>query len=262
MDENNETGKLVLKGYDAAFKFAKGVFEKYPKLLKTVVLFGSYSKGKETEKSDVDIMLIMDDVLNDLNNSIILGGFYSDVDKLLTAEKSMKLHVNFVTLTAFWKGVLAADPVSVNVLKYGVPLIDTGYFEPLQILLQRGEIKPTEESIYASLARSQLYAESAKLRMAGAITDMYWSVINSAQSFIMRQGEVPPSPETIGDLLASLERMHMVNNEDLLTFNEIFMIGKKILHGDKVDVTGADLDKFIAKGMRFNEKMIKLVENK
>ena len=83
-------------------------------------------------------------------------------------------------------------------LKYGLPLIDTGYFEPLKVLLDRGEIKPTEESIYASLSRSQLYAESARLRIGGAITDMYWSAINSAQALIMRQGEVPPSPETIG----------------------------------------------------------------
>ena len=56
--------------------------------------------------------------------------------------------------------------------------------------------------------------------------------------------------------------MHIVNNEDILTFNDIFTLGKKLLHGDKIDVSGADLDKFIAKGMRFNEKMIKLVESK
>lgn len=262
MDENKEKGKLALRGYDAAFKFAKGIFEKYPKMLKTVVLFGSFSKGKETEKSDVDLMLIMDDVLNDLSNKTYLGAFYADVDKLLKEEKSIQLHINSVTLTAFWKGVLTADPVSVNVLKYGVPLIDTGYFEPLQILLQRGEIKPTEESIYASLTRSQLYADSAKIRVGGALTDMYWSVINSAQAAIMRQGEVPPSPETIGGLLESLERMHIVNNEDLLTFNDIFTLGKKVLHGDNVNITGTDLDKFIAKGMKFNEKMVKIVENR
>jgi predicted nucleotidyltransferase len=261
MDENNEKGKLVLKGYDAAYKFAKGLFEKYPRIVKTVVLFGSYSKGQETEKSDVDIMIIMDDVLNNLTQ-FVLGAFYEDVDRLIKAETSIKMHINFVTLTAFWRGVMAADPVSVNVLKYGVPLIDTGYFEPLQVLLQKGEIKPTEESIYASLARSQLYSESAKLRIVGAITDLYWSIVNSAQSLIMRHGDIPPSPETIGTMLESLERMHIVNNEDIMTFNDIYALGKKLLHGDKVDITGSDLDKFISKGVRFNEKMVKLVENK
>ncbi len=262
MDENNEKGKLVLKGYDAAFKFAKSIFGKYPKIIKTIVLFGSYSKGKETEQSDVDLMVVMDDLLNDLENKNILGTFYGDVDALLNEEKSIKLHINFVTLTAFWRGVLAADPVSVNVLKYGVPLIDTGYFEPLQVLLNRGEIKPTEESIYAALSRSQLYTDSARLRMAGAVTDLYWSVINSAQAVIMRQGEVPPSPETISALLESLQRMHLINNEDILTFNDIFALGKKLLHGEKLDITGADVDKILSKGVRFNEKMIKLVENK
>jgi predicted nucleotidyltransferase len=261
MDENKEEGKLELKGYDAAYKFAKGIFEKYSKLIKTVALFGSFSKGKETEKSDVDIMLIIDDVLNKVDNNV-LAPFYADVDSLIKEEKSIKLHLNFVTLTAFWKGVIAADPVSINVLKYGVPLIDTGYFEPLQVLLNRGDIKPTEESIYASLARSQLYAESARLRLGGALTDIYWSIINSAQAAIMRNGEVPPSPETIGGMLESLQRMRLINDEDILTFNEVFVLGKKFLHGDKIDISGTDLDKFISRAMRFNEKMIKLVENK
>jgi predicted nucleotidyltransferase len=259
MDEKNEEGKLRLKGYDAAYRFAKNAFERYPKLIKTITLFGSYSKGKETEQSDVDIMIIMDDVLNKIDENI-LAPFYADVDKLLKEEKSVKLHINFVTLTAFWKGVLAADPVSINVLKYGVPLIDTGYFEPLQVLLERGEIKPTEESIYAALSRSQLYAESSKVRLAGSITDMYWSIINSAQAIIMKHGEVPPSPETISGMLESLERMHLVTSEDVSTFTQIFSLGKKLLHGERLEITGEDADKVINAGMHFNDKMNRLIE--
>jgi hypothetical protein len=261
MDENKEEGKLILRGYDAAFKFAKGIFSAYPKIIKTIALFGSFSKGKETENSDVDIMIIMDDVLNNLDNTI-LGPFYGTVDSLLKEEKSIKLHINFVTLTAFWRGVLSADPLSINVLKYGVPLIDTGYFEPLRVLLLKGEIKPTEESIYAAMSRSQLYSDSARLRMAGAITDLYWSVINSAQAAIMRHGEVPPSPETVGGMLEDLQRMHLINNEELLTFNDIFVLGKKLLHGEKIEVSGTDFDKFLVRAMHFNEKMAKLLENK
>ncbi len=261
MDDKDDAGKLQLKGYDAAYKFSKEVFGKYPKLVKTIVLFGSFSKGKETSQSDVDIMVIMDDVINELND-LVLGTFYADVDKALKAETSIKLHINFVTLTAFWRGVIAADPVSVNVLKYGVPLIDTGYFEPLQVLLKRGEIKPTEESIYAALSRSFLYADSAKLRMAGAVTDIYWSVINSAQAAIMHHGEVPPSPEVVSEMLGSLQRMHLITNEDLVTFNDIYTLGKKLLHGEKADISGEDLDKIISKGIRFNEKMDKLVKSK
>lgn len=155
---------------------------------------------------------------------------------------------------------MAADPVSVNVLKYGVPLIDTGYFEPLQVLLERGEIKPTEESIYAALSRSRLYAESSKVRLAGSITDMYWSVINSAQALIMKHGEVPPSPETIEGMLESLERMHVITAEDVSTFIQIFTLGKKLLHGERLDIAGADADKVINEGMKFNEKMSRLVE--
>ena len=259
MEEKRDDNGLVLKGYDAAYKFARGIYEKYPKVFKTIVLFGSYSKGKETEKSDIDIMLIMDDIINKLDEKT-LGFIYTDTDNLVKQEKTIPLHINFVTLTAFWRGVIAADPVSVNVLRYGVPLIDTGYFEPLQGLLEKGEIRPTEESIYASMARSELYASSARLRMVGAVTDMYWSVVNSAQSVIMKHGEVPPSPDMISGMLESLQRMKLINEEDLKAFNEIYSIGKRVLHGDKVELSGNEVEVITMKGIRFNEKMSRLLK--
>ncbi len=261
MDENTEKGRLELKGYDAAYKFSKDIFKDYPKIIKTLILFGSYSKGKQTESSDVDIMIIMDDLLNNLDEKF-LGPFYADVDKLVKLEKSVKFHMNFVTLTAFWRGVIAADPVSVNVLKYGVPLIDTGFFEPLQALLQKGEIKPTEESIYASLTRSEILANSAKARFNGTLLDLYWSVVNSAQAVIMRNGEVPPSPEIIGGLLESLSRMSVISTEDAKTFSEIYSLGKKIMHNEKLELSGEKIEQLISKTLEFNEKMYSLASNK
>ncbi|EFD92410.1 MAG: DNA polymerase beta domain protein region [Candidatus Parvarchaeum acidophilus ARMAN-5_'5-way FS'] len=260
MEEKNDQGRLELKGYDAAYKFAKELFGKYPKVMKTITLFGSYSKGKETEKSDVDLMVVMDDVLNKLDEKT-QALIFSDVDKLVN-ESTVKLHINFVTLTAFWRGVLAADPVSVNVLKYGVPLIDTGYFEPLQALLNMGEIKPTEESIYASLTRSELYANSAKLKLAGAVTDIYWSVVNSAQSAIMRQGEIPPSPEVIPEMLDKLEKRSIITKKEIDVFLEIFNLGKQLFHGEKIEITGEKVQELLIKGKGFNSKMTELSKSK
>ncbi|MCL4361958.1 MAG: nucleotidyltransferase domain-containing protein [Candidatus Parvarchaeota archaeon] len=260
MEENNEKGHLELRGYDAAYKFAKGIFERYPKVMKTIVLFGSYSKGKETEDSDVDIMVVMDDVLNKLDETV-QSLIFSDVDKLVK-ESQVKLHINFVTLTAFWRGVIAADPVSVNVLKYGVPLIDTGYFEPLQALLNMGEIKPTEESIYASLTRSELYMNSAKLKLASVVTDMYWAVVNSAQAAIMRQGDIPPSPEVIPEMLLKLEERGLVNKKQIDDFNEIFTLGKRLFHGEKIDINGEKAQEILIKGIEFDSKMTDIAKSK
>lgn len=260
MEEKNDRGKLELRGYDSAYKFAKGIFEKYPKVMKTIVLFGSYSKGRETESSDVDIMIVMDDVLNLLDEKV-QSLIFSDVDKLVK-ESEVKLHINFVTLTAFWRGVMAADPVSVNVLKYGVPLLDTGYFEPLQALLNMGEIKPTEESIYASLTRSELYANSSRLKLAGVVTDIYWSVVNSAQSAIMRQGEVPPSPEIIPEMLEKLEKRGMVAKKHVDVFMEIFALGKRLFHGEKIEINGEKAQELLVKGLDFNSKMSEIAKTK
>jgi predicted nucleotidyltransferase/uncharacterized protein (UPF0332 family) len=257
MENNEDRGKLEIRGYDAAFKFAKAIFEKYPKIIKTLVLFGSYSKGKENEQSDVDIMVILDDVLNVLDEKL-LAAFYADVD-IEVKSIPVKLHMNFVTLTAFWRGVMAADPVTVNVLKYGVPLIDTGYFEPLQALLNKGEIKPTEESIYAALSRSELYSGSARLKIASAVTDAYWSLINSSQAFLMKQGEIPPSPEFIEEMLGKQLSKKLINQHDMEIFKEVYDLGKKLMHGEKVDLTGEKVDKILTETKSFNSKMAGLV---
>ena len=257
MEDNKEKGKLEIKGYDASFKFAKSIFEKYPKVIKTLVLFGSYSKGSENEKSDVDIMVVLDDVLNVLDEKL-LAAFYADVD--IEVKKSpVKLHINFVTLTAFWRGVMAADPVTVNVLKYGVPLIDTGYFEPLQALLNKGEIKPTEESIYASLSRSEIYYGSANLKLPGAVIDAYWSIINSAQAFLMKQGEVPPSPEFLSGMLEKESGKKTISRAEVDIFNGIYEIGRKLLHGDRVEIKGAEVDNILTQAKNFNAKMVALI---
>lgn len=71
MEENDENGKLKLVGYDAAYKFSKDIFVKYPRVIKSIILFGSYSKGKETESSDVDVMIVMDDILNKLDETFL-----------------------------------------------------------------------------------------------------------------------------------------------------------------------------------------------
>lgn len=260
MEENDDKGRLEFKGYDSAYKFAKGIFEKYPKVMKTITLFGSYSKGKETESSDVDIMVVMDDVLNKLDENV-QSLIFSDVDKLVK-ESDVKLHINFVTLTAFWRGVIAADPVSVNVLKYGVPLIDTGYFEPLQALLNMGEIKPTEESIYASLTRSELYSNSARLRLVGVVTDIYWSIINSSQAAIMRQGDVPPSPEVIPEMLEKLEKRGVISRKDIADFNEIFQLGRKAFHGERLEISGEKAQELLMKAIEFNSKMSDIAKSK
>jgi hypothetical protein len=50
MEENDENGKLKLVGYDAAYKFSKDIFVKYPRVIKSIILFGSYSKGRKRKQ--------------------------------------------------------------------------------------------------------------------------------------------------------------------------------------------------------------------
>jgi len=42
--------------------FSKDLIEKVDGLVKSIVLFGSYAENKETEKSDIDLLIIIDDI--------------------------------------------------------------------------------------------------------------------------------------------------------------------------------------------------------
>ena len=69
--------------------------------------------------------------------------------------------------TSFWEYIRNGDPVGINILRDGVAIIDTGFFDPLQALLKKGRIRPTSESIWTYIDEAAfLKTAPERLRLA------------------------------------------------------------------------------------------------
>lgn len=245
--------------YDVAMQFAGEIFERFPEVVKSIVLFGSVYKQKEGEDSDIDIMIILDDCSIDLTKNF-LNWFNIEVANLIK-RINHRLHVNTVPLTVFWDNVKAGEPIAINVLRYGVPLIDTGYFEPLQFLLKKGRIRPTYEAISNCMTRAPWHLTRSNSRILNAVVDLHWVMVDAAQAALMEAGHVPPSKEEIPKSL----NKHFVKKGKLSKkfvddFAEVYGVAKKIEHGSLTVITGRDYDRYKKKTEEFYKKMKRFVK--
>jgi predicted nucleotidyltransferase/uncharacterized protein (UPF0332 family) len=246
---------------DIAMDFAVKVYEKFNKMVKSVVLFGSQIKGNTKQKSDIDIMVLIDDASISWDEELI-AWYREELSRLIQANPYQKdLHINTTKLTTWWNDLSRGDPVVLNILRYGVPLIDFGgFFEPLKILLQQGKIKPTPEAIYACLERTPYHIGRSKIAELNAIEGLYWAMVDSAHAALMATKQMPPSPEDVPKMMqeifvdtGNLKKQYVDEYAQLLTLH------KSIVHKEISDLRGVEIDMWQEKTEKFVQEMTRLV---
>jgi len=256
-----EKKKIIGDAYNIAHNFAKDVFKKFPGLVKSIVLYGSVSKENVTRQSDVDILILVDDTLMKPTKEFI--DWYNLELMLIMKRHSSKIHVNTVTLTTFWDNVRVGEPVVINVLRSGIPLIDTGFFEPIQLLLKAGKIRPSQEAIFNAWMRSPAHFIRANAKMISCVIDYYWVVIDAAHAALMAYGQVPPSPEHVEKyLIETFVDKKLLDKKYANYFKEIWKISKSIIHGELVRISGVDVENYRRMAEDFYNQMKKLLESK
>lgn len=243
--------------YDIAYDFATKAYKHFREIIKSIVLFGSVSKNQAVEGSDIDIIIIVDDVSVAWDQELI-AWYREELGKLIAAQNYKKeLHINTVTLSTFWEEVKSGLPVVINILRYGQPLIDFGgFFEPLKVLLAKGKIRPTPEAIFTTLRRAPEHISRAKLSILSSIENLYWAMVDSAHSALMAANQVPPSPEHISEMLDEVfVKTKKLDKKYLDYYNEVYALTKNILHSNIKDIKGSEIDKHINKVIEFEQVM-------
>lgn len=229
---------------DIAIDFVTKVHRKFDTIIKASVLFGSQTKHTSSATSDIDIALIIDDA--SINWDLELIAWYrEEMAKLVAANPySKELHINTVKLTTFWKDLLHGEPVVVNMVRYGEPLIDIGgFFTPIKALLIRGEMHTTPEAIHAALQRSPMHLARSRNAVLQAVEGVYWSMTDAAQAALMSLGRLPPSPERIPPMLTEhLVQRGRIKQEVVQIYKSILAIHKGISHGQVNQIRGTDID--------------------
>lgn len=246
---------------EIAMDFAKKVYERFDKLVKSIVLFGSTVKKTTSNGSDMDIIIIIDDASVKFDSELT-AWYREELGRIIAANPyKRELHVNTVKLTTWWQDLMRGDPVIINVLRYGEEVLDVGgFFRPLKIMLQEGRIKATPEAIYTSLQRAPVHLANSKRAELSAIEGLYWAMVDASHALLISAGVSPPSPEHIPQLLNdALVSKKMLESKYVDWYVEVFNLYKGIMHGTVLEVKGRQIDDLQEKAKNFISRVAGLI---
>lgn len=240
---------------DVAYEFSKHVLDEFQNFVKAVVLFGSVARRRRErmqsegiegsvsgeDPNDIDLLLVVDDVAFDLTKELVQT--YRVIVEKLVRDTSDRLHIITLKFTSFWEYVRTGDPVAVNVLRDGVPLVDTGFFEPLQVLLKRGRIRPSPESVWTYFKKAPMTLQNSQRHVTQAVLDLYWAVIDASHAALMQLNEIPPSPEHVSEMLEEkLVKPGVLEPRHAKTMQKFYDLMKAITTKQAMEIDGATYD--------------------
>ncbi len=269
IDENSKINseKYTDEDLDIAYKFAKRVHKEFGSFIRAVVIFGSLARQIESgtnqmnKFSDIDILVIVDDVRTKLTPELVEA--YRIITERIIYETSPKLHVTSLKFSHFWEYVRVGDPVALNVLRDGFSLIDTGFFEPLQLLLKQGRIRPSREAVWAYYSKAPLTLSSSKMRIMKATLDLYWAVIDSAHAALMSEDIVPGTPNQVSELLNEVfVKNKRLDKKYVKVMDEFYKLSKRIIYREVKEISASEYETYYKKAKDFVDKMHELILKK
>jgi len=228
---------------DIAMDFANKAYKHIGKPIKSIVLFGSSSKGISSSQSDIDIAIIVDDATIQWDDELI-AWYREELGRIINSNPYIKpLHINTVRLTTWWSEMIKGEPVVLNIIRWGVPLIDFGgFFMPLKSLLIQGKLKGTPEMIYITLGRAPVHLTRAKSAMISSLEAVYWTFVDSSHSALIAAKQSPPSPEHIPAAMRDyLVNKGILNKKYVEWYKEVYTLTHRVLRGELRDVDGRDV---------------------
>jgi len=254
-------GKINTEDVDLVYKFSSTLASKeyLGGLVQAIVFVGSAYRGEAGPDSDLDILVIMDDVDNEITSE--MASAYSLTIGSLIAKLNAqdKLHVTTLGMLRFWDGVIKGDPVIMTMLRYGKPIVDTGLVKPLKTLLERGLIKATPESINAHIKMARSLLNSTRSHMIAGLADLYWAVVDATHALIMKEGLETPYPTKAPEVFASIAKRKKIPLAHVATVREIVKLMKDLTHAKKKDVTGLELERWRKRVASFVEKIESMI---
>ncbi|MBS3108032.1 nucleotidyltransferase domain-containing protein [Candidatus Woesearchaeota archaeon] len=243
-----------------AREYANRLYKEFGDFVKAIILFGSVARKEKAH--DIDILVVLDDVSVILTPEIVET--YRIIDaKILRDVDPNRLHIQSMKLTSFWEYVRSGDAVAINVLRYGIALIDTGFFDPLQRLLDLGRIRPTTEAIYTYYSMAPASMIRSRQHLLSAVVDLYLAAIDSCHAALMKIGEIPPSPEHVANMVNhELVKRKLVEQKTAEYMNNLYNIFKKITHREVKFITGKEYDQYIKMADFVVRDMRKFLEKK
>ena len=146
----------------------------------------------------------------------------------------------------------------------GLPFFDRGIYRPWKLLLDMGRIKPSREAVSKHTDAGDLFYERAKKKLLSVVVeDLYYSVLNPAQSLLMLKGIAPPThKETVQlfkEIIIKDEKLVAAKYGDIL--EEFVKLFKQWEYNEITEMSGSDSEKFMKKADDFRKTIFPIIEN-
>lgn len=253
---------LLMTDHEIAADFATKAYKHFKNIIKSIVLFGSVEKQTISKNSDIDMIILIDDVSINWDQELI-AWYREELDKLLLANPySGNVHINTIKLTTWWDDLLKGDPVVLNVLRNGQVVLDyAGFVTPLKYLLNMGKIKGTPEAIYQCIQRAPSHLARSRAAELSSVEGIYWSMVDAAHGALIAAGYFPPSPEHVMiDLKEAFVDRGLLKMKYVLWYKDMFDLHKKIDHREIWDLKGVEIDKWQERAEEFLVVMTELIK--
>lgn len=219
-------------------EFSKKLLTEMNSLVKAIVLFGSNTKNTSHKDSDIDLMIVLDNVSVFVTPE--LREAYRVIVQNLSKNTSNKLHILTVNFSEFWDMARKGDPVFINILRYGVPIYDTNLIDPMQYLLNIGKIRPSLEAFNNYTSRAYTLLNESNKHIEDAIFDIYYSVIDIVHATLILSKQMPPSPKEMPQLFKKTFKGTSIEKHYTL-IDKLYKISKK-LENKKIKINGTFYD--------------------
>ncbi len=259
-EDKRKLEKFRKKQLEIANKFTEEVLKKYKKFVKAIVIFGSFTRSDFHSKSDIDLLVVIDDTIARFTPEV-KDQFDEDIYQI-----GKKINENIIvqpawTLTEFWEMARIGHPLLYTIVRDGWALYDTGFFIPIRKLLELGRIPTTLEAVekFMETAPQKINrVETAKLYMVAE--DLYYAMLNSSQAVLMYLGQNPASPKhTSMDVKEHLVTPGLLEEVYLKDLESTVDFRKKVEHKEIKEITGQELDEMIKKSRQYVSRMEQLL---
>lgn len=248
---------------DIAMDFAVKASQKFNKIVKSIILFGSTTKKTRVAGSDIDIIIIIDDASIQWDQELI-AWYREELEKVLRENPyKQNLHINTVKLSTWWEDLMRGDPIVLNILRDGEAMIDfAGFFNPLKALLLQGKINATPEAIYSSLQKAPAHIARSRTAELNSIEGLYWAMVDSAHAALMAAKISPPSPEHIPEELnENFVLKGKLKLKYVQWYRDLLLLHKRISHGEITTLRGVEIDDWQDKTEDFLLTMAELIKD-
>ena len=231
--------------FDLAKRFAFHLRNQLKGFLKEVIFFGSGARGgaERVHESDIDVLIIVDDTTATLSNETV--GAYRIITEKTAGQVSGRLHINTIRISAFYEYALNGDPLAVNIIRDGMPLLGAGLLEPFKALLQQGKIVPTKENMMVYLLRAPQTLMGSRWHVLQATIDLHWACLDALHALLNHLGYSPTSPlEAIQLMDVLLVKTKQLEKSHLATMKELYNLSEAIIARSKKDISGKEFDGF------------------